>query len=266
MSTPESPIAPPTAARSLLIVKLGEAHENIRARLGDFDEWIANGLQAGGATTFTVDPRAGEVLPDPTEVAGIVITGSHAMVTHQDAWSVALMPWLVRAVEVETPLLGICFGHQLLARAMGGTVDNHPGGVEIGTLTIQRSASSADDALLGSLPEAFDAQSVHWQSVRALPPGAVLLASTAFEPHHAYRIGRCAWGVQVHPEFSDEVLRAYLARLGPELAQEGKDAAHITAGLHPTPLAASLLPTFARFALTRERTSAGSVAPLGMAA
>ena len=238
--------------RPLLIVKLGEAHEHIRARLGDFDEWIAAGLHNGGASTITVDPRAGQTLPDPTEVAGIVITGSHAMVTHRDEWSVALMPWLVRAVEVETPLLGICYGHQILAQALGGTVDNHPGGVEIGTLTIHRNANSEGDALLGGLPESFDAQSVHWQSVRSLPPGAVLLAGTAFEPHHAYRIGSCAWGVQFHPEFSDEVLRAYLDRLGPDLAREGKDAARITAGLHPAPLASSLLPTFARFALNRQ--------------
>ena len=255
-----------TGTRPLLIVKLGEAHDQIRTRLGDFDEWIAAGLHSAGAHTITVDPRAGQVLPDPTEVAGIVITGSHAMVTHRDDWSVALMPWLVRAVEVETPLLGICFGHQILAQALGGTVDNHPGGVEIGTLTIQRNANSEDDALLGGLPESFDAQSVHWQSVRTLPPGAVLLAGTAFEPHHAYRIGPCAWGVQFHPEFSDEVLRAYLDRLGPELAREGKDAARIAAGLHPAPLASSLLPTFARFALSRQApAAAGSEAQLSAA-
>jgi GMP synthase (glutamine-hydrolysing) len=253
MSTPTS--CGPAAARPLLIVKLGEAHAHIRERLGDFDEWIAAGLQSAGASTITVDPRAGEVLPDPREVAGIVITGSHAMVTDRDDWSVALMPWLVDAVAAETPLLGICFGHQILAQAMGGTVDKHPGGVEIGTLTIYRNANSHGDALLGGLPEQFDAQSVHWQSVRTLPPGAVLLAGTAFEPHHAYRIGPCAWGVQFHPEFSDDVLRAYLERLGPELAKENKDAAAITAGLHPSPLAASLLPTFARLALTCQRSS-----------
>ena len=255
----------PTAASPLLIVKLGEAHEHIRERLGDFDAWIAAGLHAGGAATITVDPRVGETLPDPTEVAGIVITGSHAMVTDRDGWSLALMPWLVRAVEAETPLLGIYFGHQILAQAMGGAVDNHPEGVEIGTITIQRNANSQGDALLGGLPECFDAQSVHWQSVRSLPPGAVLLAGTAFEPHHAYRIGPCAWGVQFHPEFSEEVLRAYLHRLGPELAQEGKDAHAITAGLHPAPLASSLLPTFARLALAYPRpasTATETASPL----
>ena len=256
----------PTATRALLIVKLGEAHEQIRERLGDFDEWIAAGLQSAGASTITVDPRAGETLPNPRDVAGIVITGSHAMVTHRDDWSVALMPWLADAVAAETPLLGICFGHQILAQAMGGSVDNHPGGVEIGTLTIHRNANSDGDALLGGLPESFDAQSVHWQSVRTLPPGAVLLAGTAFEPHHAYRIGPCAWGVQFHPEFSEEVLRAYLDRLGPELAKEGQDAAAITAGLHPAPLASSLLPTFARLALAYPRSSAAATTEPSLAA
>jgi GMP synthase (glutamine-hydrolysing) len=238
--------------KPLLIVKLGDAHDHIRARLGDFDDWIAAGLRGGGAENITVcDPRTGASLPDPTEVAGIVITGSHSMVTHRDDWSVALMPWLARAVATETPTLGICFGHQILAQALGGEVDNHPDGVEIGSITIDRHTAGEGDELMGALPAQFEAQSVHWQSVRRLPPNAVLLAGTAYEPNHAYRIGRKAWGVQFHPEFSDEVLRSYLAGLGPTLAKEGKDARAITAALKPTPLAASLLPTFARLVLAQ---------------
>jgi GMP synthase (glutamine-hydrolysing) len=248
-----------SASKPLLIVKLGEARDPIRERLGDFDDWIAAGLRGGGAVNITVvDPRAGaSLLPAPTDVAGIVITGSHSMVTHRDDWSVALMPWLVRAVETATPTLGICFGHQILAQALGGEVDNHPEGVEIGSITIDRHAAGAGDELLGQLPAQFEAQSVHWQSVRRLPPNAVLLAGTAYEPHHAFRIGSCAWGVQFHPEFSDEVLRSYLAGLRPTLAQDGKDAEAIAAAIKPTPLAASLLPKFARLALARQGRAAG---------
>lgn len=238
-----------TAARPLLIVKTGSTHDHIRERLGDFDDWIAAGLSEGGAEVVVFDAQGDAPPPPPDTVAGIVLTGSHAMVSEREPWSEALVPWLRQAVQAETPVLGICYGHQLLAHALGGEVAHHPGGVEIGTVSVQRHAAAAQDPLLGHLPEAFDAQATHWQSVRRLPPGAVLLAGNAFEPHHAFRVGRNAWGVQFHPEFSDEALRSYLDGLGPVLAREGRDAAGIAAALRPTPEAASVLPRFARLAL-----------------
>ena len=178
-----------------------------------------------------------------------MLTGSHHMVSDREPWSEALVPWLQAAVGAGTPVLGICYGHQLLAHALGGEVAHHPEGVEIGTVTVERHAASASDPLLGGLPARFCAQAVHWQSVRRLPPEAVLLAGSAHEAHHAFRIGERAWGVQFHPEFSDEALRAYLDGLGPTLAKEGLDAAQIAAALRPTPEAASVLPRFAKLAL-----------------
>ena len=234
----------------LLILKTGSAHAHIREVMGDFDDWIATGLRAGGATAVeTHDAQSGTLPRPPGDYAGVVLTGSHAMVSEREPWSEALVPWLQAAVAAGTPVLGICYGHQLLAHALGGEVAHHPEGVEIGTVSVQRHAAAAQDPLLGDLPDAFDAQATHWQSVRRLPPGAVLLAGNAFEPHHAFRVGRNAWGVQFHPEFSDEALRSYLDGLGPVLAREGRDAQQIAAALRPTPEAASVLPRFARLAL-----------------
>jgi GMP synthase (glutamine-hydrolysing) len=238
-----------TAHRPLLIVQTGRTHGHIRQRLGDFDDWIAAGLRAGGAEVRVHDAVSGGTPPAPNTLAGIVLTGSHAMVSDREPWSQALVPWLQQAVALQTPLLGICYGHQLLAHALGGDVAHHPQGVEMGTVTVQRHASAATDPLLGTLPERFKAQAVHWQSVRRLPPGAVLLAGNAHEPHHAFRIGPSAWGVQFHPEFSATALGAYLDGLDTALAREGRDAAHIRAGLNDTPEAASVLPVFARLAL-----------------
>jgi len=123
--------------------------------------------------------------------------------------------------------------------------------VEIGTVTVERHGHGGDDPLFADLPPRFAAQAVHWQSVRCLPPGAVPLARSAHEAHQAFRVGPCAWGVQFHPEFSDEALRAYLDGLGPTLADEGREAGQIRAGLMKTPEAASVLPNFARLALDR---------------
>lgn len=154
-----------TALRPLLIVQTGRTHDHIRERLGDFDDWIATGLRAGSAEVRVHDATAsGTPPPEHNTLAGIVLTGSHAMASDREPWSEALVPWLQQAVALQTPLLGICYGHPLL----------------------------------GALPDTFDAQATHWQSVRQLTPGAVLLAGNAFEPHHAFRVGPSAWGVQFH--------------------------------------------------------------------
>ena len=242
-------IALPT--RPILILKTGSTHAAIRERLGDFEDWIAAGLNEGGARAITHDALAGEPPAPLDSVAGIVITGSHAMVSDREPWSEALVPWLRAAVGASVPTLGICYGHQLLAHALGGDVAHHPDGVEIGTVEVRMHSAAQDDPLLGQLPTAFNAQAVHWQSVRRLPPQAVPLASSAHEAHHAFRVGRNAWGVQFHPEFSADALRAYLDGLGPTLAREGVDAAEVAAGLKDTPEAASVLGRFAQLALNR---------------
>ena len=233
----------------ILILKTGATHAAIRERLGDFEDWIAAGLSKGGASAITHDARSDAALPPLDSVAGVVITGSHAMVSDREPWSEALVPWLRDAVAASVPTLGICYGHQLLAHALGGDVAHHPDGVEIGTVQVRLHDAATEDPLLSLLPAAFDAQAVHWQSVRRLPPQAVLLASSAHEHHHAFRVGRNAWGVQFHPEFSADALRAYLDGLGPTLAREGLNAERISAELKDTPEAASVLATFARMAL-----------------
>ena len=240
----------------LLILKTGSTHDHIRDRLGDFDDWIAAGLRAGGATEVQSHDAQADGLPaEPEQFAGVVLTGSHSMVSEREPWSEALVPWLQAAVQAGTPVLGICYGHQLLAHALGGEVTHHPDGVEIGTVTVERHAASASDPLLGALPERFAAQAVHWQSVRRLPANAVLLAGSAHEAHHAFRVGERAWGVQFHPEFSHEALRAYLDGLGEVLHKEGRDAQQIADALQPTPEAASVLPRFAQLALSETRSS-----------
>lgn len=233
-------------SRPILILKTGSTHAPIRERLGDFEHWVADGLMEGELPVAVHDARLHGEPPGHGYIAGVVITGSHNMVSDREPWSEALVPWLQATVQAGVPVLGICYGHQLLAHALGGEVSHHPDGVEIGTVVVERQAASAHDPLLGGLPERFDAQAVHWQSVRRLPDGALPLARSAHEAHHAFRVGPCAWGVQFHPEFSDEALRSYLDGLGPTLVSQGRDVVEISAGLKKTPAAASVLPRFAR--------------------
>ncbi|TCZ61310.1 glutamine amidotransferase [Roseicella aquatilis] len=225
----------------LLIIRAGSTFPAMIARMGDFSDWIAAGLGAPSVPVQVVDPRH-EALP--ADASGVVITGSHAMVTDREAWSEAVARWLPGLIGREVPVLGICYGHQLLAHALGGAVAFHPEGIEIGTVRVRRTGACAGDPVLGHLPDSFPAQAIHRQTVATLPPGAEVLAANDVEPHHAVRYGRLAWGVQFHPEFSAEAMRGTIDHLAAELARDGLDPAALDAAVGPTPEAARVLQAF----------------------
>jgi GMP synthase (glutamine-hydrolysing) len=242
----------------LLIVKLGDYTPVLANREGDFESWISSGL--GDVPVRVVDPRKGEALPAAGEVAAAVLTGSPSMVTDREAWSEATARWLAGRVAEGLPVLGICYGHQLLAHALGGEADWHPQGMEIGTVSVRKSDAARHDPLFADLPDTFPAHVVHSQTARRLPPGAQCLASSDFEPHHAFRFGEAAWGVQFHPEFDTVAMKCYIAQLSSRLRQGGANPDALTAAVTETHAATSLLRRFADFVM--ERASGPGSEPL----
>ena len=197
-------------ARKFLIVQTGSTLPAVRTRHGDFPGWFRRGLGLSRDGVDVVLAHAGDALPDPRPYAAAIVTGSPAMVSERLAWSEATADWLRTAVAAGLPILGVCYGHQLLAHALGGRVDYHANGREIGTVSIERLPCARDDALFGTAPARFDAHASHRQSVLDLPRGAVVLASSAHDPNHAVRYAPRVWGLQFHPEFSVEIMRGYL--------------------------------------------------------
>lgn len=242
--------------RPLAIIKTGQTFDAVREARGDFEHWIVAGLGAVRLPVVVLDPRRGDTLPPPEHIAGAIVTGSGAMVTDRAAWSEATGRWLARLAAQDTPVLGICFGHQLLADALGGEAADHPGGMEIGTVEIELTPEAAYDPLLSGLPARFEAQAVHSQRALRLPAGAVRLAGNAFEPNQAFRLGRCAWGVQFHPEFDAPVMRDYLDRMAGHLRGQGRDPDALRARIADTPAAARLLERFARIAEAHDAAQA----------
>ncbi|WP_076594063.1 glutamine amidotransferase [Herminiimonas arsenitoxidans] len=226
--------------KPLLIIKTGDTYPELAAEFGDYEHWINAGFGELNLPVQVIDPRHGGVLPSIDTIAGVVVTGSDSMVTDRAAWSEDVAAWLAQLVKHNTPVLGICFGHQLLAHALGGEVGFHPQGLELGSVDIQKTPSAASDILFKDLPMKFAAQEAHRQCVQKLPPNAVLLASNEFELHQAYRVGAYAWGVQFHPEFNREIAQRYIQRLATSLS---KDAALMPQAVESTE-AASLLKTF----------------------
>lgn len=206
--------------RPILIVKAGEPLSG----MGSFESWICRGLDLPMAETRVVAVFRGEALPEPGTIRAAIITGASAMVTDHQPWSERTAAWLRRAADAgDLPMLGICFGHQLLAHALGGTVGDNPAGREIGTITVHRLPESDRDPLLSGLPRKLTVQATHLQSVLDLPPGAVRLAESPMDPHHAFRFGRHVWGVQFHPELDATLMRAFIEERAETLRTEGLD-------------------------------------------
>ena len=232
----------------LVILKTGSTRPSIQESFGDFDRWFLNGLSEK-LHRQVVDVTRQSLPGEPEEWDGIVVTGSPAMVSERAPWSEAAAAWLAKAVDVGVPILGVCYGHQLLAHALGGNVGYHPDGRETGTRQVNLHASAQSDPLFEGLPAEFLAQLTHRQSVLELPAEAILLASNEFEPHQAFRVGPCAWGVQFHPEFTADIMRAYLSAQAPELLGEGQSVDALIGAVEDAPHARALLQRFSDFVI-----------------
>ena len=230
--------------KPILIVKTGSTYPDMAARFGDFEDWFLRRLDPSSRPIHIVCPQAGEDLPPLEPTGGVIITGSHDMVTEKHPWSERTALWVKDAVDRKIPVLGVCYGHQLLAHALGGVVGDNPGGKEFGTVPVRLSGRANADRLFQGLPDVFGVQACHTQSVLQLPAGATLLASSDMVPHHAFSGGECAWGVQFHPEFDADVLRCYIRRFADDLAAQGADVEGMLNAVRETPRSEELLRRF----------------------
>jgi GMP synthase (glutamine-hydrolysing) len=232
----------------LLIVQTGTAIPAVRRQFGDFAQWFRRGMGLSSRDTQCVRVDRGAQLPPPKSVSGVVITGSGAMVTDRLEWSETTARWLRRAVDADIPVLGVCYGHQLLAHALGGRVDYNPHGREMGSVRVERLPESAADALLDGAPPVFDAQATHLQTVLKPPRDAVVLARSALDGCQAVRFAPRAWGLQFHPEFGAREMRAYIRARDGALVGEDFDVPALLRQVRATPQAGSVLRRFARIA------------------
>ena len=236
--------------KRLIIIKTGGKIASLANVAGDYEDWIARGLGSENFAIEIIDVQQGGMLPSHSEVQAIVITGSASMVTERTGWMVQTAAWLRQAVAEQVPLLGICFGHQLLAYALEGEGGYNPRGLEVGTTTIRLVEEAMNDPLFKGMPGAFPAQVSHRQSVLHLPPGARKLAASVKDPNQAFAYGKLAWGIQFHPEFDARIIVSFIEHYRQRLQDEGDSAERLLAEVTESPSSASLLQRFALLAAT----------------
>ena len=236
-----------SARAPFLILETGQPVASMRRHRG-FPHWIRVAAGLAADETVVVNVQEGEPLPTREGFAGTLVTGSGAMVTDRADWSERSADWLRDAAHAGMPLLGICYGHQLLAHALGGEVADHPAGREMGTIGLELHDGAAQDPLFAGLPPAFPAQATHLQTVLRPPVGATVLARSEHDACHAFRWGERAWGLQFHPEFSATHMRGYVQARSEALLREGRCPKTVAREVSATPHARRVLRRFVRHA------------------
>ncbi len=170
-----------------------------------------------------VDVAAGDDLPAPDEVAGLVVLGGPMGVPDRAEypWMDAELALLTAAVDAEVPVFGVCLGAQLLATALGGAVVRREV-PEIGYLPLTRTQAGHTDAVAAGWPDGAAMLFSHEDEVATLPAGAVPLLAGS-EGVSAWRCGS-AHAVQFHPEVSSAQLAEWSTVLEALLARAGQDA------------------------------------------
>jgi GMP synthase (glutamine-hydrolysing) len=158
-----------------------------------------------------------EPLPRPIDDYGAVLVFGGAMHADQDThhpWLREENLFLQRLLDRHLPVLGICLGAQLIAKAAGAPVApaSEP---EIGWCEVELTPEARDDPVLVVLPDRFDAFQWHFYA-HGLPGGAVELARSRVGTQ-AFRLGDAAWGIQFHPEVTAEQVEGWLDEEGDEL-------------------------------------------------
>jgi GMP synthase-like glutamine amidotransferase len=167
------------------------------------------------------DVTRGEYPKSLDEVSGYLTTGSRNSVYDEEPWILRLKDFVRTAYTAGKKFIGVCFGHQMIAHALGGQVAPSVRGWGAGVkeVSIVKRMPWMEPPLTS-----YDLMVVHQDQVEVLPPGAVLLGKNSHCPHSLYQVGSHFLSMQAHPEFEaifvEHLLRYRLKRIGTEAVDE----------------------------------------------
>ncbi len=217
----------------ILLVKPGTAGTDLHEAHGDFERWFTDAL--GDAERFTVAPvHDGGKLPRLSGFDGVLVMGSPLSLTAPAAWMHEAGARLRDYAEAGGALLGVCFGHQLLAHAAGSEIVKNPRGRELGTVKVQLTAAGRRDPLFAGLGKTLEVQAIHEDAAASVPEGATLLASNEACAIQALSLGRRARTVQFHPEATAAIVRTAIRVDQEALEREGAEPALLAARVRDT--------------------------------
>jgi GMP synthase (glutamine-hydrolysing) len=190
------------------ILQTGHAPDEVLGQLGDYDGMFRQFLGGHGFEFVTYDVVNMAFPTGPMDADGWLITGSRHG-AYEDLPFIAPLSDLIRAIHAaDRPLVGVCFGHQIIAQAMGGKVEKFDGGWSVGrTEYCYKGRTTALNAW-------------HQDQVVTVPDGAEIIGSSDFCKAAALIYGDRIWSIQPHPEYGADVIAALVAYRGPGIVPD----------------------------------------------
>ncbi len=197
--------------KRIIILDCGPSLEEVSQEFGQSPEWIISALEGQGCEFNWIKAYEGQAVENSSGDAWI-ITGSPRSVYDEEDWMLNLEVNIRDAAKRKRPVLGICFGHQLIAKTFSGKVEKNPNGWELGSYTISLTEHGKYSPLFKDMENELIVYESHQDIVTVLPDGAVELAFNkkgvqAFQLFDMY-------SVQFHPEFSWDVMKKYVSVRG----------------------------------------------------
>ncbi len=189
------------------ILETGHLSDTLKAKYGRYPAFFQRlvGPHLPEAAFFTVSIVDGEVAESPQQADGWIITGSRSGAYENEPWIPPLEAFLRDCLKAHVPVVGICFGHQILAQAMGGDVVNSDKGWGVG---LHDYTLTARPSWLEDMDTGFTIPAIHQDQVTKAPEGAQVFAQSDFCPIAGLVYGDPdkpdAFSIQPHPEMSAE--------------------------------------------------------------
>lgn len=188
--------------KRVLLLKPGVTSS--RAVLGDYEVWFQRAC--GEVSLHPVELHAGEVPPPVAAFDAVMMTGSPLSVTTPTPWMERAADFMLDAAARGKPVLGVCFGHQLLAWRHGARIAKNPLGRELGTVHVELTPAGRRSPLFEGFPHRFEVQATHEDLVLE-GGGLEVLASNTACGVQAFARGPRTFGVQFHPEMDATSIR-----------------------------------------------------------
>ncbi len=209
--------------KNILVIKYGDTYPEILDKYGSFDDWVIEQSNLPRNVFKIFDLSKGQKLRHPGEYIAAIITGSHHNVNEKSQWISYLKDWIITAQYSNTYVLGICFGHQIIAEALGGKVSQNKKGLHIGADKISLSKEGINDPLFKNINKNTRYYFSHNYSIDQAPEQSEVLANNDKCSVAAFKKNKL-YGVQFHPEFTGNIFEMYSTTLNntPPQTNRGK--------------------------------------------